>query len=322
MEPLEVAVEVFGSDAPIAAQESLEALMAAVHRLDVQLTPDPLTCRLIERLMGDTQRRGAGWIERCAIGDQEGLLAEHRRQDVFDRVGVDRGKDGADRGAGAVGGHQNRHLLTGQAAPAGFAAALAGLALRLLGIELPRSGIFPGARSLVAFQDISLVGLDDSAERGRIGFDRPQKAMPPAEGGAHRDVAPDRRLAHRFSLAQRPGEVEPASLVMQVCQRRTRQGVEGLAAPRAVEPTQAVRTATAHRPLPLAEWAHAVSQQAPFKSSDHFGLRRSTGQDLLNLLPLGLRQRVDSLDPLLVDPTVHDPPPSYVIDPTGVYPSA
>src|SRR5512144_796167 len=80
MEPLEVAVEVFGSDAPIAAEESLEALMTAVHRLDVQLTPDPLTCRLIERLMGDTQRRGAGWIERCAIGDQEGVLAEHRRQ--------------------------------------------------------------------------------------------------------------------------------------------------------------------------------------------------------------------------------------------------
>ena len=34
MEPLEVAAEVFGSDATIATQESLEALMAAVHRLD------------------------------------------------------------------------------------------------------------------------------------------------------------------------------------------------------------------------------------------------------------------------------------------------
>ena len=119
MEPLEVAGEVFGSDAAIAAQESLEALMAAVDRLDVQFTPDPLTGRLIERLMGDTQRRRARWIERCAIGDQEGVLAEHRRQDVFDRVGVDRGKDGADRGSGAVGGHQAGHLLTGQAAPAG-----------------------------------------------------------------------------------------------------------------------------------------------------------------------------------------------------------
>ena len=64
MEPLEVAAEVFGSDATIAPQESLEALMAAVHRLDVQFTPDPLTGRLIERLMGDTQLRGARWIER------------------------------------------------------------------------------------------------------------------------------------------------------------------------------------------------------------------------------------------------------------------
>ena len=223
--------------------------------------------------------------------------------------GGHRRQHGADGGAGTVGGHQDRHQLAGQAAPGGFAAALAGLALRLLGIGLPRSGIFPGPRSLAAFQDIGFVGLDDSAQRGRFGLDRPQKAMPPAEGGAHRDVAPGRRLAHRFRLAQRPGEVEPASLVMQVCQRRSRQGVEGLAAPRAVEPTQAVRTATAHRPLPLAEWAHPVSQQAPFKSSDHFGLRRSTSQDLLNLLPLGLRQRVDILDPLLVDPTVHDPPP-------------
>src|SRR5512144_1256648 len=59
-------------------------------------------------------------------------------------------------------------------------------------------------------------------------------------------------------------------------------------------------TATTHRPLPLAEWAHPVSHQAPFKSSDHFGLRRSIGQDCLNLLPLSLRQRVDILDPLLV----------------------
>src|SRR5512141_685484 len=97
---------------------------------------------------------------------------------------------------------------------------------------------------------------------------------------------------------------------MQVCQRRTRQRIEGLAAPRAVEPTQAVRTATAHGPLPLAEWAHPLSQQASFKSSDHFGLRRSTSQDLLNLLPLGLRQPVDILDPHLVDPAVADPPPS------------
>ena len=90
MEPLEVAVEVFGSEATIAAQESLEAFMAAVHRLDVQFTPDPLTGRLIERLMGDTQLRRARWIERCAIGDQEGVLAEYRGQDFFDGVGVDR----------------------------------------------------------------------------------------------------------------------------------------------------------------------------------------------------------------------------------------
>ena len=216
-----------------------------------------LEARGIEYILGTRERNDAE-VRETVLADldrvvettveQQGRLAEHRRQDVFDRVGVDRGKDGADRGAGAVGGHQDRHLLTGQAAPGGFAAALAGLALRLFGIELPRSGIFPGTRSLAAFQDIGFVGLDNSAQRGRIGRDRPQKAMPPAEGGAHRDVAPERRLAHRFPLAQRPGEVVPASLVMQVCQRRPRQGVEGLAAPRTVEPTQAVRPATTHRP--------------------------------------------------------------------------
>src|SRR5512147_2172086 len=211
MEPLEVAAEVFGSEATIAAQESLEALMAAVHRLDVQFTPDPLTGRLIEHLMGDTQLRGARWIERCAIGDQEGVLAEHRGEDVFDGVGVDRRQDGADRGAGTVGGHQDRHLLAGQAAPGGFAAALAGLALRLLGIELPRGGIFPGARSLAALQDIGLVSLDDSAQRGRIGVDRPQKAMPPAKAvltaTSHRaaDLRTDSpALSDRAKSNQRP----------------------------------------------------------------------------------------------------------------------
>src|SRR5512134_1853234 len=59
--------------------------------------------------------------------------------------------------------------------------------LRLLGIGPPRSFIFPGPRSLAAFQDVGFVGLDDSAQRGRIGLDRPQKAMPPPEGGADRD---------------------------------------------------------------------------------------------------------------------------------------
>ena len=51
--------------------------MAAVHRLDVQFPPNFLTCRLIERLMRNTQLGGARWIKRCAICDPEGVLAEH-----------------------------------------------------------------------------------------------------------------------------------------------------------------------------------------------------------------------------------------------------
>ena len=43
MKPLEVAVEVFGGDATVAAQEVLEALMAAVDGLDVPCTPNMLT---------------------------------------------------------------------------------------------------------------------------------------------------------------------------------------------------------------------------------------------------------------------------------------
>ena len=54
MEPFEVAVEIFGCDAAIASEECFEALMAAVHRLDVQVAPDTLPSRMIERLMADT----------------------------------------------------------------------------------------------------------------------------------------------------------------------------------------------------------------------------------------------------------------------------
>jgi hypothetical protein len=45
MEPLEVAVEIFGCDATIAPQECLETFMATVHRLDMEVASDTLTSR-------------------------------------------------------------------------------------------------------------------------------------------------------------------------------------------------------------------------------------------------------------------------------------
>ncbi len=138
--------------------------MPAVDRLDVQFAADPLAGRLVERLMGDPQRGGARWIAGAAVGDQQGVLAEHRRQARLDGIGVDRRQDGGDGGAGSVGGYQDRHLLIDRPRLAGFAAAFARLAIRLLGIGLSLLGTFPGPRSLAACQDKGLVGLDDAAQ--------------------------------------------------------------------------------------------------------------------------------------------------------------
>lgn len=51
MKPLEVAGEVFGSDATMTAQKILEALMTAVDGLDVQRATNMLAGGLVEHLV-------------------------------------------------------------------------------------------------------------------------------------------------------------------------------------------------------------------------------------------------------------------------------
>src|SRR5690349_22183340 len=79
------------------------------------------------------------------------------------------------RGAAAVGGDQDRHLLARQPALGGLAAALAGRP-----VEVPVA--------LAAVQQVGFVGLDDAAQRGGGGLDRREEAMAPAERRGHRDL--------------------------------------------------------------------------------------------------------------------------------------
>ena len=55
MEPPEIAVEVLGGDAAEAAQEALDLAVAAVDRLDVQGSADPLAGGAVDALMRDVE---------------------------------------------------------------------------------------------------------------------------------------------------------------------------------------------------------------------------------------------------------------------------
>jgi hypothetical protein len=67
--PPQVAVEIFGGDSAVATEKVLEALMAAVDRLNVEIAAHPLACGLLKRFMADAQRGGARWIAGAAVGD-------------------------------------------------------------------------------------------------------------------------------------------------------------------------------------------------------------------------------------------------------------
>ena len=113
MKPLEVAVEVSGGGASMAAQKVLEALMAAVDGLDVQRAPNMLAGCLIEHLVGDTELPGTRRKGGRAVCHQQGVLAEQRRQNGGHGIGADACQDNADRGAGAISGHQDGSPIPG-----------------------------------------------------------------------------------------------------------------------------------------------------------------------------------------------------------------
>ena len=111
MKPSEIAVEILGGDATMATKEGLEPLMAAVDGLDVQFSPDALASGLVERLMADAHRGGAGRITGAAVSDQQGVLIKNWLQNRLQMSGRHRRLYGADGRAGAVGGHRNWNLL-------------------------------------------------------------------------------------------------------------------------------------------------------------------------------------------------------------------
>ena len=150
MIPPQVAVEIFGGDSAVAAEKVLEALMAAVDRLDVEVAAHPLASGLVERFVTNAQRDGARWIAGAAVGDQQGVLAKNRPKNGFDRGGADGRQHSADGGTRSVDGHQDGNQFVGQPSLGRLAAALAGFA-----IEIPLA--------LAAGQHKGLVGLDDAA---------------------------------------------------------------------------------------------------------------------------------------------------------------
>ena len=114
MIPPQVAVAIFGGDSAVATEKVLEALMAAVDRLNMEIAAHPLACGLVKRFVADAQRGGARWIAGAAVGDQQGVLAKNRPKNGFDRDGADGWQHSADSGARSVGGHQDANQFVGQ----------------------------------------------------------------------------------------------------------------------------------------------------------------------------------------------------------------
>ena len=116
MKPVKIAHQVFGGDASSGAEERLEPLMAAVDRLNMQITTDTLAGALVERLVTDAQSGSTRRVAGTAVGHQQDVLAQHRFEDCLQVGRRDRWQDCADGHAGAVDRNQDRHLLVRQAA--------------------------------------------------------------------------------------------------------------------------------------------------------------------------------------------------------------
>jgi len=188
MKPSEIAVEILGGDAAMATKEGLEPLMAAVDGLDVQFSPDALASGLVERLMADAHRGGAGRITGAAVSDQQGVLIKNWLQNRLQMSGRNRRQYGADGHAGAVGGHQDWNLLMRHPPFGRLATAPAGLA-----IEVPFA--------FTTAQDKRLIGLDDTAQFDRASRHSPQEAVTPAKSRAAGHPAARRRGLHRVAIA-------------------------------------------------------------------------------------------------------------------------
>ena len=91
MEPTQVVVEIAGGDAAAGTQEVLQPTVATVHRLHMQIAPNPFPHRAVECFVAHPERGGARWVARAAVGDQQGVLRDHRIEGSRERRRIDPG---------------------------------------------------------------------------------------------------------------------------------------------------------------------------------------------------------------------------------------
>ena len=250
VEPAQVVVQIAGGDATARTQEVFQPAVAAVHRLHMQIAPNPFPHRAVECFVAHPERGGARGVARATVGDQQGVLRDHRVEGSRERRRIDPGQHRADRRSAPVCRHENRHLLAREAA------------LLRLAAPPPCLASQP-ARALPALQDVGLVRFHDPLEHLRIAPRRRQKPVTPAERRAHRHVAARRRGLHRLPLRQRRPERQPAFLVVQARQQRTAQRVEGPAAALALVAPQRPRAIPRETAPSLAQCGQRRASSTP-----------------------------------------------------------
>ena len=149
VEPAQVVVQIAGGDAAAGTQEVLQPTVAAVHGLHMQIAPNPFPHRAVECFVAHPERGGARWVARATVGDQQGVLRDHRVEGSRERRRIDPGQHRADRRPAPVRRHENRHLLAREAA------------LLRLAAPPPCLASQP-AHTLPALQDVGLVPLPRS----------------------------------------------------------------------------------------------------------------------------------------------------------------
>ena len=116
VEPAQVVVEIACGDATARTQEVLQPAVAAVHRLHMQIAPNPFPHRAVECFVAHPERCGARGVARATVGDQQGVLRDHRVEGSRERRRIDPGQHRADRRSAPVRRHENRYLLAREAA--------------------------------------------------------------------------------------------------------------------------------------------------------------------------------------------------------------
>ena len=115
VEPAQIVVQIAGGDPAARSQEVLPPAVAAVHRLHMQIAPNPFPNRPVEALVAHPERGGARRVARAAVGDQQGVPGEHRIEGGREGRRVNPGQHRAERRPAPVRCHENRHLLAREA---------------------------------------------------------------------------------------------------------------------------------------------------------------------------------------------------------------